>query len=155
MNKKKDVLLTPEGYKKLKNRYEELTSSERKAIAQRISEAREQGDLSENAAYKSAKEDQEFLEREIQDLEETLNNAKVVDKAEDCDEVSLGCTVTVEVDGEELEFKLVGGVEADPSEGRISYCAPLGKALCGKSVGEAAMVQTPAGEMVYKIKDIS
>ncbi len=153
MNGKRKIL-TPEGYKKLKEEYEELTTTRRKEIAEKIREAREQGDLSENAAYKAAKEEQMFVERRIDELDAILKQAKVVERPESCDAVDLGCKVKVYLEGQDHEFHIVGAEEADPTEGKISYESPMGQALMGKSLGEKVSVDTPAGSLTYLIKEI-
>jgi len=153
MNDKKKIL-TPEGYQKLKKEYEELTTERRKEVAEKIRDAREQGDLSENAAYKAAKEEQMFIERRIDELESILKQAKVVERSETCDAVDLGCKVKVYLEGQDHEFHIVGAEEANPIEGKISYESPMGQALMGKAPGEKVKVDTPNGSLTYLIKEI-
>ncbi len=154
MNKEQKKILTPEGYNNLKEEHEELTQKRRKEIAEKIREAREQGDLSENAAYKAAKEEQMFVERRIDELEAILRQAKVVERGEACDKVDLGCKVRVHLEGQVHEFFIVGAEEADPVEGKISYESPLGQALMGRTPGERVEVETPGGNIVYVVKGI-
>ncbi|MEA2020548.1 MAG: transcription elongation factor GreA [Patescibacteria group bacterium] len=155
MKEKQKKILTPGGYKKLKEEYEELTQEKRKEIAEKIREAREQGDLSENAAYKAAKEEQVFVERRIDELETVLRQAKVVERSNDaCGKVDLGCKVQVYLEGQNHEFFIVGAEEANPTEGKISYESPLGQALMGKAPGERVEVETPGGRITYIVKGI-
>ena len=128
-----------------------------KEIAQKIKEAREQGDLSENAEYDAAKDEQRDIEARIEELEKILKNAEVVDEEEvDLDKISVGCQVKIldiEFD-EELEYKVVGSTEANSLTGRISNESPVGRAIMGASVGDIVTVETPAGDLQYKILEI-
>ena len=128
---------------------------ERKLL--RRSEAREQGDLSENAEYDAAKDEQRDIEARIEELEKILKNAEVVDEEEvDLDKISVGCQVKIldiEFD-EELEYKVVGSTEANSLTGRISNESPVGRAIMGASVGDIVTVETPAGDLQYKILEI-
>ncbi|MBN1310899.1 MAG: transcription elongation factor GreA [Anaerolineae bacterium] len=132
---------------------------ERPAMAARLKTAIEMGDLSENAEYLSAKEDQGFLEGRIQELQRTIRGAEIIDesKTNDTHTVRLGSRVTVVEDGEgEAEtFRIVGQVEANPLEGRISQDSPVGQALVGCKVGDVVQVQAPAGKMTFKIVEIA
>ncbi|MGN0370348.1 MAG: transcription elongation factor GreA [Butyrivibrio sp.] len=151
----KKNLMTYEGLKKLEDELQDLKVVKRKEVAQKIKEAREQGDLSENAEYDAAKDEQRDIEARIEEIEKILKNAEVAD-----DDVSkngainIGSTVLVrdcEFD-EEIEFKLVGSTEAKSLENKISNESPLGKALIGKQEGDSITVETPAGgEIEYKI----
>ena len=129
----------------------------RKEVSQKIKEAREQGDLSENAEYDAAKDEQRDIEARIEELEKILKNAEVVVEEEaDLDKVSIGCSVKIldcEFD-EELEYKIVGSTEANSLKGKISNESPVGKALLGKQVGDTVTVETPAGEFSYKVLSI-
>lgn len=129
----------------------------RKEVAQKIKEAREQGDLSENAEYDAAKDEQRDIEARIEELEKILKNAEVVDEEEvDLDKISVGCQVKIldiEFD-EELEYKVVGSTEANSLTGRISNESPVGRAIMGASVGDIVTVETPAGDLQYKILEI-
>ena len=156
MGEKKN-LLTYEGLKKLKDELQDLKVVQRKAIAQKIKEAREQGDLSENAEYDAAKDEQRDIEARIEQIEKILKNAEVVVEDEvDLDKISVGCVVKVldvEFDEEE-EFKLVGSSEANSLNGKISNESPVGKALIGARVGDTIQVETQAGTIEYKVLEI-
>ncbi|HIU20764.1 MAG TPA: transcription elongation factor GreA [Candidatus Limadaptatus stercorigallinarum] len=154
-----EVYLTREGLEELKRRHEDLVVNRRKEVAERIKIAREFGDLSENAEYDAAKEEQSFVESEIKDLEEKIMHAVIIDDGElSKHEVSLGSTVKVldvEFD-EEAEFRIVGTTEADAAENRISNESPLGKALLGGKKGDVVKVPTPNGGTIeYKIIEIN
>lgn len=153
----KKNLLTYQGLQKLENELQELKVVKRKEIAQKIKEAREQGDLSENAEYDAAKDEQRDIELRIEELEKLLKNAEVVDEDEiDLDKVSVGCKVKVyDVDfDEEMEFKIVGSTEANSLQNKISNESPVGAALIGKSVGDVVDVETQAGVLQYKVLEI-
>ena len=149
--------LTKKGYDERVARLEELKVVRRKEVAQKLKEAREQGDLSENAEYDAAKDEQRDIEARIEELEKILKNAEVVVEEEaDLDKVSIGCSVKIldcEFD-EELEYKIVGSTEANSLKGKISNESPVGKALLGKQVGDTVTVETPAGEFSYKVLSI-
>ena len=153
----KKTLLTYAGLKKLEDELENLKVVKRKEVAGKIKEAREQGDLSENAEYDAAKDEQRDIEARIEELEKILKNAEVVVEDEvDLDKINVGCTVDVydsEFD-EEIEFKIVGSTEANSLQGKISNESPVGKALIGKKVGDIVKVETQAGEMEYKLLKI-
>lgn len=153
----KKTLLTYAGLKKLEDELENLKVVKRKEVAGKIKEAREQGDLSENAEYDAAKDEQRDIEARIEELEKILKNAEVVVEDEvDFDKINVGCTVDV-YDSEfeeEIEFKIVGSTEANSLQGKISNESPVGKALLGKKVGDVVRVETQAGEMEYKVLKI-
>ena len=153
----KKNLMTREGLKALEDELNDLKLNKRKEVAQKIKEAREQGDLSENAEYDAAKDEQRDIEARIEELEKILKNAEVVVEEEaDLDKVSIGCSVKIldcEFD-EELEYKIVGSTEANSLKGKISNESPVGKALLGKQVGDTVTVETPAGEFSYKVLSI-
>ena len=153
----KKNILTYEGLKKLEDELENLKVVRRKEVSQKIKEAREQGDLSENAEYDAAKDEQRDIEARIEELEKILKNAEVVVEEEaDLDKVSIGCSVKIldcEFD-EELEYKIVGSTETNSLKGKISNESPVGKALLGKQVGDTVTVETPAGEFSYKVLSI-
>ena len=153
----KKKLLTYAGLKALEDELENLKVVKRREIAQKIKEAREQGDLSENAEYDAANE-QRDIEARIEELEAILKNAEVVVEDEvDFDKINIGCTVKVFdiTFDEEMEFKLVGSTEANSLEGKISNESPVGQALMGKQIGDVVTVETQAGVMEYKVLDIS
>lgn len=144
--------LTDDGYKKLKDELEHLKKTRRPEIANRIKEAKELGDLSENAEYADAREEQSFTEGRIMDIEETLKNAQVIANHDaHPDQVDIGDTITVSKEGEEFTYTIVGSNEADPGSGKISNESPLGQAFLGKKKGEECVVKTPKGEVKYKI----
>ncbi len=153
----KKNLLTYEGLQKLENELEELKVVRRKEVSQKIREAREQGDLSENAEYDAAKDEQRDIELRIEEIEKILKNAEVVVEDEvDVNKISVGCMVKVydvEYD-EEMEFKIVGSTEASSLQGKISNESPVGRALIGKKKGQKVKVETQAGVIEYKVLDI-
>ncbi|MFI3175057.1 MAG: transcription elongation factor GreA [Bacillota bacterium] len=153
----KKVVLTYEGLKKLEEELETLKTVTRKEVAEKIKEARGQGDLSENAEYDSAKEEQAEMEARIVTLEKMLRNAEVIDEEEvSGDVVGLGSKVEVlDVEFDELmTYFIVGSAEADPMNGRISNESPVGAALIGHTLGEIVVVDTPDGEVNFEIKSI-
>lgn len=153
----KKNILTYQGLKKLEDELQELKVVRRKEVAAKIKEAREQGDLSENAEYDAAKDEQRDIEARIEDIEKILKNAEVVVEEEvDLDKISIGCNVKIldiEFD-EELEYKIVGSTEANSLKGKISNESPVGKALLGKQVGDIVKVETLGGEFEYKVLSI-
>ena len=153
----KKNLLTYEGLQKLESELHNLKVVKRKEVAQKIKEAREQGDLSENAEYDAAKDEQRDIEARIDEIEKILKNAEVVVEEEvDLDKISVGCRVKIldmEYD-EELDYKIVGSTEANSLDGKISNESPVGRALLGKKAGETVDVETQAGVIQYKILDI-
>lgn len=156
MDNKKNIL-TYAGLKKLEDELEQLKVVKRKEVSQKIKEAREQGDLSENAEYDAAKDEQRDIEARIEQLEAILKNVEVVDEDEvDTEVVGIGRTVTVydyEFD-EEIVFHIVGSTEADIMKNKISDESPVGMALKGARVGEEVIVEAPDGEFKYRILDI-
>lgn len=150
--------LTQEGYDRLKFELDELKTTGRKEVAMAIAEAREKGDLSENAEYDAAKDAQGMLEMRINDLEKTLSNVRVIDATQvDTSTVVLLTNVTIEnlKTGKEVTYQLVSESEADLKERRISASSPIGKGLLGKAVGDVAQVETPAGLVEFRIKNIA
>lgn len=155
MEHEKELYLTPEGAAKLKAELEELKGPRRNELAKRLRFAIQQGDLSENADYTAAKEEQAFLEGRIQELEIILREATIVEPEVNQGEVGIGSTVLVAEDGKEPEtYRLVGVKEADPRQRMISYESPIGKSLLGKKVGEIAVAETPAGVIQFTILEI-
>lgn len=153
----KKNLMTYAGLKKLEDELHDLKVVRRKEVAEKIKEAREQGDLSENAEYDAAKDEQRDIEARIEELEAILKNAEVVVEDEaDTERINLGCKVLVYDDefDEEVEFKIVGSTEANSLQGKISNESPLGKALIGAKVGDMVSVEAPAGMMEYKVLKI-
>ncbi len=157
MSQNDPVYLTPEGLEKLQQELEYLTQVKRQALTERLRHAIQQGDLTENADYISAKEEQGFLEGRIQQLETMLRRATVIEHNAAGDQVTLGSRVTVveRVSGEVETFRIVGPAEADPLQGTISYESPVGRALLGCRVGEQVCVKVPAGETVFEVIAIS
>jgi len=151
-----ELYLTSEGAAKLKVELETLKGSEREAIAKRLRSAIQMGDLSENADYHKAKEDQAFLEGHIQELEYLLKYAKIIEENKgQRDQVKIGATITIkEGDYPEETFMLVGAKEADPVNGRISNESPIGSGLIGKKVNDIVTVETPDGPIRIKILKI-
>ncbi|MCI8431229.1 MAG: transcription elongation factor GreA [Lachnospiraceae bacterium] len=156
MAEKKNIL-TYEGLKKLEDELQDLKVVQRREIAQKIKEAREQGDLSENAEYDAAKDEQRDIEARIEQIEKILKNAEVVlDEEIDLNRISIGCVVRVldiEYDEEE-EYKLVGSSEASSLQNKVSNESPIGKALLGAQVGDVVEVEAPAGVVQYKVLSI-
>ena len=153
----KKNILTYQGLQKLEEELQNLKVVRRKEVAQKIKEAREQGDLSENAEYDAAKDEQRDIEARIEDIEKILKNAEVVVEEEvELDKISIGCQVKVldVEEDEEMEFKIVGSTEANSLDGKISNESPVGRALLGKKAGETVDVETQAGIIQYKILDI-
>lgn len=150
----KKKILTYAGLKALEDELENLKVVRRKEVAAKIKEAREQGDLSENAEYDAAKDEQRDIETRIEEIEKILKNAEVVVEDEvDLDKISVGCLVALydkEFD-EEVEYKIVGSTEANSLAGKISNESPLGKALIGKMVGDEVEVEAQAGVIEYKV----
>ena len=156
MEAKKNIL-TYEGLKKYEEELQDLKVVKRREVAEKIKEAREQGDLSENAEYDAAKDEQRDIEARIEELEKILKNAEVVDEDEvDLERINIGCKVKIlDVEyNEELEYKIVGSTEANSLKGKISNESPVGKALIGKKVGEVITVETQAGAFQYKVLEI-
>lgn len=155
----KKNLLTREGLKKYEDELHELKVIKRKEVAEKIKEAREQGDLSENAEYDAAKDEQRDIEARIEELEKILKNVEVVDMEDDVrnlEKVSFGLNVKVKDNefGDEMEFKIVGATEANSLKGKISNESPLGKALIGAKKGDVVSVEAPVGTISYTILDI-
>ena len=157
----KEVILTPEGFKKLQAEIEELSTNGRREVAERIRVAREFGDITENAEYDSAKNDQAYLEARIATLEERLANARVVTKreitaAQKAGEVSVGTTVKLKDmnSNKQVEYHIVGSAEADPAEMKLSNESPVGKAIMGHKKGDVVEVSAPRGAMKFKIMEV-
>jgi transcription elongation factor GreA len=151
-----EIVLTPAKYAELQQELENLVSSERPLIAERIRQARALGDLSENFDYQDAKRQQGFLEGRIANLKSMIDKAHVTEYAGGTDEVGLGSAVKVwdqEFD-EEIEYTIVGALEADPSKNKISNTSPIGQSLLSKKVGDTVRVQTPGGVQIYEIREI-
>ena len=153
----KKTILTYAGLKALEDELENLRVVKRKEVAEKIKEAREQGDLSENAEYDAAKDEQRDIEARIDELEKILKNVEVVVEEEvDLEKINVGCTVLVHDDeyDEEIEFKIVGSTEANSLQGKISNESPVGQALMGKKGGDVVDVETPDGNIRYTVLKI-
>ncbi len=156
MAEKKNIL-TYEGLKQLEEELQDLKVNKRREVAQKIKEAREQGDLSENAEYDAAKDEQREIEARIEEIDKILKNAEVVVEDEvEVDFINIGCKVKI-IDleyNDEMEYKIVGSTEANSLKGKISNESPVGKALIGARVGDIVNVETHSGMLQYKILEI-
>lgn len=157
MNKK--VYVTQGGLEDLRREYEELTKKKRPQVVARVSSARDMGDLSENAEYQAAREELSFVDGRIDELEELLKQATIINESNDKKtgkaNIVLGSHVTLNIDGKKEVYMVVGEWEANPAERKISHESPLGKALMGKKIGEKVEVSAPAGKIVYTITEIN
>ncbi len=148
--------LTPEGAQRLREELEFLKTTKRNELAKRLREAIQMGDLSENADYIAAKEEQGFLEGRIQEIEALLRQATIIDGNHTKDYVDLGARVTIREGSYPAEtYHIVGPAEANPRKGKISHESPIGQALMGHRVGDEVTVNTPGGEIVFKIEDVA
>ena len=150
-------LVTPEGLEKLQTELDHLTDVRRKEIANRIRQAREFGDISENSEYDDAKAEQGLLERRISEIQRRVRDAKVVDPSQvDTSSVDVGTRVTLRVveGGQERTFQIVGANESDPGSGKLSHASPVGRAVLKRKVGEKVMVSTPRGSTEYEILNV-
>ena len=153
----KEVILTPEGYEKLKKEIEVLQTERRREVAERIRIAREFGDIAENAEYDDAKNEQAMLEHKINQLEDRLLTARVITKREiSKDTVSVGARVTIRdiAARKSFEYRIVGSAEANPAENKLSNESPVGKAIMGKKKGDVVEVAAPRGAIKFKILEI-
>lgn len=146
--------ISQEGLEKIKKELDYLKNIKRKEIIERIERAKELGDLSENAEYADAKEEQSFTEGKIMELEEMVNNAVIIEKGAGTGRVDIGSVIKVKTNGDEKEFTIVGSSETIPEKGIISNESPLGRAFLGKRVGEEVEVTVPKGVIKYKITEI-
>ena len=156
MEAKKNIL-TYEGLKKYEDELENLKVVKRQEVAQKIKEARAQGDLSENAEYDAAKDEQRDIEARIDELEKILKNAEVIVEDEvDLDKINIGCQVKIlDIEmNQELDYKIVGSTEANSLMGKISNESPVGRALIGAKTGDIVRVETPGGELEYQVLEI-
>jgi len=150
------LIVTPEGYQKLRDELERLKTVERKEVANRIREAKQFGELIDNAEYEEAKSEQAYVEGRILELQRLLQNAVVVARSEGpANQVRLGSLVTLkDKSGKKIEYTIVGPIEADPANRRISYQSPVGQALVGRSKGEKVTAAAPGGTVSYTIADV-
>lgn len=145
---------TKEGFEALQKELRVLVEEKRPRLVERLANARSQGDLSENSDYQNAREELDFLDGRISELEEVIKNAKIVEVSTDNRTVDVGNSVRVKINGQETIFHIVGEWEANPAEKKISPSSPLGQALVGRTKGDKVSVEAPAGTMVYEIVDI-
>jgi len=151
----KPTYISKDGLEKLRAELDEMLAVRRPEVAQRIHDAKEHGDLSENAEYEDAKNEQAFTEGRIQTLQAMIKNATIIDEKHSTDHVQIGSTVKVESEDGAESFTIVGSAEAKPTDGKISNESPVGRALLGKKRGEKVLVRVPAGDFSYKIVDIT
>lgn len=147
----KKYLLTQEGLKKLTEELKILINEKRKEVIERIREAAAHGDLSENADYAQAREEQSFIEGRIQEIEDMIKNAEIITASTQHSTVTIGSTVKVKTNGTEKTYTIVGSNEANPGEGKISNESLVGRALLGRKVGDKVKVEAPSGEVEYEI----
>jgi len=153
----KPIPVTREGFERLTGELKDLTDVKRPEIVAAVAEARSHGDLRENAAYDAARQDQAMIEKRIIELEGMLRNAKVIDASSAANAnglIGVGSKVTVDFDGEDEQYTLVGAIEAKPAAGLISTESPIGRQLVGRKAGDTAMVETPGGSMMLTIKAV-
>ena len=151
----KPAYLSKDGLEKLREELEEMTNVRRAEVAARIHEAKEHGDITENAEYEDAKNEQAFVEGRIQALSALIKNAVVIAQTHSTTHVQIGSTVTLQSDDGKEKFTIVGSAEAAPAQGRISNESPVGRALLGRKKGDTVVVTVPAGDTSYKIVSIS
>ncbi|CAN5560218.1 transcription elongation factor GreA [soil metagenome] len=151
----KPAYLSKEGLQKLRDELDEMVSVKRAEVAARIHEAKEHGDITENAEYEDAKNEQAFVEGRIQNLSALIKNAVMIDEHTSTTHVQIGSTVDVESDDGRERYTIVGSTEAAPADGKISNESPVGRALLGHKKGDKVSVSVPAGAMTYKITGIS
>ncbi|PIW37186.1 MAG: transcription elongation factor GreA [Candidatus Kerfeldbacteria bacterium CG15_BIG_FIL_POST_REV_8_21_14_020_45_12] len=151
----KKFYVTEEGLKQLELELKELKTVKRRELAERIQEAKELGDLSENAEYIEAKEEQGFVEAQILELEQRIKNCAIISHKNNTETVEVGSTITVKnSDSEEMTFTIVGSSESSPADKLISNESPLGRAFIGQNVGEEVTVETPGGQVKYRILSV-
>ena len=154
-NQQEKIPLTKIGLEKLKKEYEELDKVKRPAILERLNASRKIGEFDEDSDFSQAKQELVFVDGRMSELEEIINNVVLIDEGHDnCQEVKLGCQITVKNNDQEKVFHLVGEWEANPVEAKISHQSPLGQSLLGKKVGEEVEVSAPAGKVVYTVLKI-
>lgn len=154
MDSNKKIYLTKEGLEELKKEYQELTKVKRPLVVERVSQARNQGDLSENAEYVAARDELSFIDGRIDELEELLKHTALIEKHA-VKTIELGSKVVLNINKKKEEFTVVGEWEADPMERKISHESPLGKALLGKKVGDEIEVSAPAGKILYTVVSVN
>ncbi len=153
----KEVFLTQDGFHKLENELESLKTIKRREVAERIKQAIEFGDISENSEYEDAKNEQAFIEGRILTLEKMLRNVRIIEHEQnDSNYVHIGATISIKEmeSGDEFQYTIVGSAEADPTNNRISFESPVGKAIMGKKRGDVIEIDVPAGKVNYKILSV-
>jgi transcription elongation factor GreA len=150
----KTITLTKDGLEQLKRELKELKELKRPEIIARIKSAQELGDLSENAEYQSAKEDQSFVEGRIQELEAMIKSAKVIEKSHDASHIGIGSLVDVNIEGELISYEIVGPTESDIEHNKISSESPVARTLLGHKKGDIVTVAAPGGDVAYKIVNV-
>lgn len=150
----KPAYISREGLEQLRAELDEMVNVRRAEVASRISEAKEHGDITENAEYEDAKNEQAFIEGRIQTLSALIKNAVLIDEAHSTSHVQIGATVVLEGSAGRETYTIVGSTEASPADGRISNESPVGRALLGKRTGERVTVSVPAGDLVYTVVEI-
>ncbi len=151
----KKIYLTKDGLAELQKEFDELTKEKRPNVLERVSAARDMGDLSENGEYVAAREELSFIDGRIEEIEELLKQVSIIQQSKNGSHaVKLGSKVILSINGKKEEFLVVGEWEADPQKKKISHESPLGKALIGKKIGEKAEVEAPAGRILYTIVDV-
>lgn len=149
-----ETYITQQGLEKLKQELDNLKNIKRKEVAYRIKQAKEFGDLSENAEYHSAKEEQAFVEGRVAELTHVIKNATIIQETASNGMVSIGSKITIKDNGNTKEYKIVGSEEADPLQGLISNESPIGKAFLGRKIGEVVEIQVPRGIIKWEIIEI-
>jgi len=152
--KQQQIPITKDGYEALKKELVELVEKKRPDLVDRLERSRSEGDITENSAYADTKDELEFLDGRIDELRHVIENAKVLQEKKNGGQVELGAEVLLRAGKADRTFHIVGEWEADPMKQKISHSSPLGKALCGKRVGDKVEVEAPAGKIVYEILEI-
>jgi len=150
----KKVQLTQEGYQLLKKELDSLKKEKLPLAIDKLQKARSMGDLKENNAYSSARDELSLMEGRVQEIEEILKNVEVINQSLNANEISIGAHVTIEVEGNREQFHIVGEYEADPMNKKVSHTSPIGQALIGKKIGDTVQVEIPSGKIIYKIIEI-
>jgi len=147
----KKVQLTQEGYQLLKQELTLLKEKKLPLAIDKLQKARSMGDLKENNAYSSARDELSLMEGRVQEIEEILKNVEVINQVINSDKISIGAHVTIEVEGNQEQFHIVGEYEADPMNKKVSHTSPIGQALIGKKIGDTVQIEIPSGKIIYKI----
>ncbi len=150
----KKVQLTEEGYALLQQELQSLKKERLPVAIEKLQKARSMGDLKENNAYSSARDELALLEGRVQEIEDILKNVEIINRALKQNEITIGARVTIAVEGNKEQFHIVGEYEADPMNKRVSHTSPIGQALMGKKVGDTVQIEIPSGKIIYKIVDI-